>query len=165
ELDQRVSRWAIETGRPPLGVAVQDVLDARSQLRQSLKVDPAGIGFVGIGAGALPALWAAVLVGEGGPVVLVDAPVTLYWDGPKPTGEGDSSVVARDPAALQAPWPAWLMPSVAGGAALDPWLAARTLGDRVRWLRPRGGDGQLWTEHLPMGAVMDADKELFLPLH
>ena len=160
ELDQRLSRWAIETGRPPLGVAVQDVLDARSQLRQSLKVDPAGIGFVGIGAGALPALWAAVLVGEGGPVVLVDAPVTLYWDGPESL-QDDADGLTRDPAALQAPWPAWLLPSVPGGAALDPWLAARTLGDRVRWVRPLGGDGQPWTDRLPIGVAMDQGLGLF----
>ena len=47
------------------------------------------------------------------------------------------------------------------GAALDPWLAARSLGDRVRWVRPLGGDGQPWTERLPMGAVMDEGAELF----
>ena len=146
--DQRASRWSIESSGTALGLAVEDVLEARDRLRKVRGVVPAKLGFVGIGAGSVPALWAAILSGEGGPVVLIDAPVTLWWDGPE---EGQRSQ----------PWPSWLLSPKPGGAALDPWLAARSRGGRVRWLRPRDGSGQAWKDERIPGTRVDTAEQLF----
>ncbi len=146
--DQRTSRWSIESAGTALGLAVEDVLEARDRLRKVRGVVPAKLGFVGIGAGSVPALWAAILAGEGGPVVLIDAPVTLWWDGPR----GDERAQ---------PWPSWLLSPKPGGAALDPWLAARSLGDRVRWLRPRDGSGEAWKGKRIPGTQVDTAEQLF----
>jgi hypothetical protein len=146
--DHRASRWSIDASGTALGLAVEDVLEARDRLRKVRGVVPAKIGFVGIGAGAVPALWAAMLAGEGGPLALIDAPVTLWWDGPSPEQQAQ-------------PWPSWLLPPTPGGAALDPWLAARNLGDRVRWLRPRDGSGGPWSEQDIPGTKVDTAEQLF----
>ena len=146
--DQRASRWSIDATGTALGLAVEDVLEARDRLRKVRGVVPAKIGFVGIGAGAVPALWAAILAGEGGPIALIDAPVTLWWDGPSPEQRAQ-------------PWPSWLLPPTPGGAALDPWLAARSLGERVRWLRPRDGSGGLWADQDIPGTKVDTAEQLF----
>jgi len=146
--DQRASRWSIESSGTALGLAVEDVLEARDRLRKVRGVVPAKLGFVGIGAGSVPALWAAILSGEGGPVVLIDAPVTLWWNGPE---EGQRTQ----------PWPAWLFTPRLGGASLDPWLAARSLGDRIRWLRPRDGSGEAWSGGPIPGQEVDTAEQLF----
>lgn len=140
EADVAASGWGAELGVPPLGVAVRDVLDAHDRLRAHPEVDPAQVGFVAIGPGGVAALQAAVLIGEGGPVALVAAPVTLWFDGP----DGGPPFF---------PWPSWTIAPVPGGATLDPWPAAAALGDRVRWLDPRAGDGQPWTDPLPGGGL------------
>jgi hypothetical protein len=146
--DQRASRWSIDAPGTALGLAIEDVLEARERLRKVRGVVPGKIGFVGIGAGAVPALWAAMLAGEGGPISLIDAPVTLWWEGPSPKQQAQ-------------PWPSWLLPPAPGGAALDPWLAARSLGDRVRWLRPRDGSGGLWGDQKIPGRRVDTAEQLF----
>jgi hypothetical protein len=146
--DARASRWGIDNVGTPLGLAVEDVLEARDRLRKVRGVVPAKIGFVGLGAGAVPALWAAILAGEGGPVALIDAPVSLWWNGPS-AGE------------QVAPWPAWPLTATPGGASLDPWLAARSLGKRVRWLRPRDGSGAPWSARITPGEVVSSAEQLF----
>ena len=148
--DQRSSRWGIDAPGSPLGLAIEDVLEARKRLREVRGVVPAKLGFVGVGAGAVPALWAAVIAGEGGPVALIDAPVSLWWDGPD----------AGEPVQ---PWPSWVLPAARSGASLDPWLAARSLGDRVRWLRPRDGSGEPWTTELIPGHRVERAEDLFTP--
>ncbi len=148
--DQRSSRWGIDAPGSPLGLAIEDVLEARKRLREVRGVVPAKLGFVGVGAGAVPALWAAVIAGEGGPVALIDAPVSLWWDGPD----------AGEPVQ---PWPSWVLPAARSGASLDPWLAARSLGDRVRWLRPRDGSGEPWTAELIPGHRVERAEDLFTP--
>ncbi|MCO4772931.1 MAG: hypothetical protein KDA24_23060 [Deltaproteobacteria bacterium] len=145
-----VSRFGIEVGVPPLGVAVHDVLRAHRRLVEHPDVDPARIGFVGIADGGVVALQAAVLVGEGGPVGLVEAPTTLFEDGPR---EG----------APFAPWPHWTLVALPGGASFDPWLAAKAVATRLRWLDPRGGDGEAWTEHLPHGDQVPDLRGLLAP--
>ena len=147
ERDVGLSAWGAELGVPALGVAVADVLAAHRVLREHPGVDAARIGLVGVGPAGVAALHAAVLLG-GGPVRLVDAPVTLWFGGPDSGGPFY-------------PWPAWTLAPVPAGASLDPWLAAASLGDRVRWLRPRGGDGAVWTEHLPHGVTVDDVAALF----
>ena len=147
--DRRASRWSIDGPGTALGLAVEDVLEAHARLRQVRGVVPQKIGFVGIGAGAVPALWAAALLGVGGPIALIDAPITLWWDGPEPA-EGTQ------------PWPSWLLPPRASGAALDPWLAARSLSERVRWLRPKNGSGAPWTGQRLPGATVKTAEQLFV---
>jgi hypothetical protein len=143
----RLVRRSVEVGPPLLGVAVHDLLSAHEVLRARSGVDPARIGWIARGAAAVPTLWAAVLLGgEGGPAILVDAPVTLWFDGPQGP-EADPSRVA--------PWPPWLLAPVPSGASLDPWPAARLLGDRVRWVRPLGGDGRPWERALPSGGLAE----------
>ncbi len=146
--DHRASRWSVDGSSTALGLAIEDVLEARKRLAQVRGVMPSKIGFVGIGAGAVPALWAAALVGEGGAIALIDAPVTLWWDGP---------LVDE----LPQPWPSWLLPPRADGAALDPWLAARSLSKRVRWLRPRDGSGKPWRRESIPGIQVSAAEQLF----
>jgi len=152
QTDRRASRWGIDSSGSPLGLAIEDVLEARNRLRKVRGVVPAKLGFIGVGAGAVPALWAAILAGEGGPVALIDAPVSLWWDGPSPQQRVQY-------------WPAWLLPAARGGAALDPWLAARSLGDRVRWLRPRDGSGGPWTAELIPGQRVEQAEQLFAREH
>ncbi len=140
EADVSASGWGAELGVPPMGVAVQDVLDAHKRLRSHPEVDPAKVGLVGIGPGGVQVLHAAGLIGEGGPGGLAGAPVTQGFEGAS-TGP------------VFYPWPSWTVAPVRGGASLDPWPAAVALGDRLRWLDPRGGDGQSWVEELPAGAL------------
>jgi len=139
--DPVASRYGIESGQPALAAAVRDVLATHRTLVARPGVDAARVGFVGVGSGGLPALQAALFVGETGPLALAGAPVTLFFDGPREGGEF-------------APWPAWAMVPGPGGATFDPWLLAKPLADRVRWLDPRGGDGTPWTEHLPHGETV-----------
>ena len=73
--------------------------------------------------------------------MLVDAPVTLWAPGPT---SSDEQVDLR-------PWPLWLFAPIRQGVALDPWMAAANLGDRARWVSPRGGDGQPTDGPLPAG--------------
>lgn len=144
------SRYGIETGQPPLGIAVRDVLAAHRALAARPGVDGKRIGFLGVGSGGLPALQAALFVGESGPIALASAPVTLFFDGPREGG-------------VFAPWPPWMMVAGPGGATFDPWLLAKPLADRVRWLDPRGGDGAPWTAHLPHGETVTELSALVAP--
>ncbi len=139
--DERLARWAAERGLAPLGIAVEDALAAAEALAARPEVDRAKIGWVGVGAGAPVAAWAAALGGGASPVVLVDAPVTLWAPGPT---SSDEQVDLR-------PWPLWLFAPIRQGVALDPWMAAANLGDRARWVSPRGGDGQPTDGPLPAG--------------
>ena len=141
----------IELGVPALGVAVHDVLAAHRSLTNHPDVNPAGIGMLAIGSGAVPALQAALLIGEGGPIGLVQAPTTLFFEGPR---EGDAPFT---------PWPEWVMVPLPGGASFDPWLAVRSLEDRVRWLEPMGGDGAPWDANLPHGAIVSNVSDLLAP--
>jgi len=50
-----------------------------------------------------------------------------------------------------------------GGASFDPWLAVRSLEDRVRWLEPMGGDGAPWDANLPHGAIVSNVSDLLAP--
>jgi dienelactone hydrolase len=129
-----ITRWGLERGSAPLGLAVHDVLAAHAQLASLSEVDPVQIGFVGIGSGGPAALWAARLLGGKSPVFLVHAPVSLYWDGPR---SGQDSPP-------QPPWPSTLLVADRFGASLDPWMAAEGLEGRLRWLDPRSGDAQPW---------------------
>jgi len=151
-LDRRLSRQAIERGAAPLGFAVADALEAADRLAARPDTDPDRIGFVGLGAGGLPAMWAAVLRGDDTSVLAVEAPVTLWWDGPR-MGE---EVPIR-------PWPAWLLQPLPQGASLDPWMAARALGDRLSWVAPRGGDGAPWEGRAPPGTVLSDPREALGP--
>ena len=151
-LDERVSRQAIERGGAPLGLAVEDALDAADRLAARPDTSPDRIGFVGLGAGGPVALWAALLRGGDSPVLVIDGPATLWWDGPR---EGDESLVR--------PWPVWLHAPIPQGASLDPWLAASALGDRVRWAAPRGGDGRPWQGRQPPGRVVEDPREVLGP--
>jgi hypothetical protein len=146
-----VSRFGIEQGVPALGVVVYDVLQAYRRLVRHPEVDPAHVGMLALGSAGVAALQAALLVGEVDVVALAGAPVTLFFDGPR-SGERPF-----------APWPEWTMVPLPGGASFDPWLAARSLEDRVRWLGPRGGDGTPWTEHLPHGAAVETLEALLAP--
>ena len=141
EGDSAASAWGGELGLPALGAAVQDVLAAHGQLRAHPGVAPDRIGLLGLGPAGVAVLLGAILVGEGGPVALAQAPVTLWFDGP-----------TAGPPFI--PWPSWTLGPIPGGASLDPWPAAAALGDRVRWFDPRGGDGQPWVDHLPHGVVV-----------
>lgn len=144
-------RWGIELGTPALSIAVYDVLMAHRRLADHPAVNPARIGVLALGSGAVPGLQAALLIGEGGPISLVGAPTTLFFDGPR---QGDEPF---------APWPEWAMVPLPGGASFDPWVAARSLGDRIRWLDPRGGDGRAWDAHLPHGAIVSSLPDLLAP--
>lgn len=136
----RLERVSLERGVPPLGVLVHDALAAHRTARSQLGTSPERIGWLGLGAAGVAVLPAATLVGEGGAVSLSDAPVTLFHDGP-------------DDGPAFAPWPAWAL--VPDGASLDPWLGARALDARVRWLNPRGGDGAPFGGTLRHGAAVD----------
>ncbi len=149
DADLQASRWGIDGLGTALGLAVEDVLEAHRRLRGLPGVNPAKIGFIGVGPAGLAALWAAALVGEGGPIALIDAPVTLWWEGPL-TGEWPQ------------PWPAWLLAPSVGGAALDPYLVARSLKHRVRWLRPRNGDGKAWQRQRIPGLQVEQAADLFV---
>ncbi|MCP4870210.1 MAG: hypothetical protein GY898_16010 [Proteobacteria bacterium] len=144
-MGERLVRWGAERARAPLGIAVRDALDAAEELASRPGIDPERVGFIGVGAGGPAAAWAAVIRGGDAPVVLVEAPVTLWWDGPKP---GDATIDVR-------PWPVWLLQPIRQGLALDPWMAADALGSRVRWVSPRGGDGQPWEGKRPPGKVVE----------
>jgi hypothetical protein len=145
-MDERLARWGAERGLAPLGIAVRDVLDAAEQLASERGVEADRVGFVGVGAGAPAAAWAALIRGGDTPVVLIDAPVTLWWDGPK----------AEDAAAALRPWPVSLLQPIRQGVALDPWMAADALGGRVIWVAPRGGDGEPWKGRTPPGKVVES---------
>ena len=136
------SRFSIENGTPPLAVAVHDVLAGYRRLVAHPYVDPARIGLLGVGADGVIALQAALLVGELETVAIAQGPVTLFHDGPS---EGD----------VFAPWPPWVLVSRPGGSSFDPWLAAKALSGRLRWMEPRGGDATAWTEHLPYGTKVE----------
>ncbi|MEE2829410.1 MAG: hypothetical protein VX498_09490 [Myxococcota bacterium] len=151
EKDSATTRWAIERGSAPLGLAVHDALEARDRLAALPEVDPKAVGFVGVGAGGPAALWAALLSGGDAPVVLSDAPVSLWWDGPRSGTPGP-----------ERPWPTWLLAAGPQGATLDPWHPASSLGKRVRWLSPRGGDGRPWTEAVSApGRTYSSDEGIF----
>lgn len=132
--DRRASRWGAEVGIPALAYLVVQLLDSRD----GSSADP---GWIGVGSGAVAVAWAAAVDTGSGPVVLVDAPVTLWGRGPS----GDATDVPW------LPWPSWTLAPVSSGMALDPWQAARFLKGRVRWVRPRSGDGAVWTGPLPGG--------------
>jgi hypothetical protein len=135
--DRRASRWGAERGIPALAYVVSELLEA--------KVAAAGErGWIGVGPGGVAVVWAAALADGTAPVVLVDAPVTLWARGPK--------AADIDPELPWLPWPSWTLAPVPAGMALDPWQAARILDERVRWVRPRSGDGTLWTGPLPGGS-------------
>ena len=132
--DSTITRWGLELGSPPLGLSVHDVLEAHDQLAALPEVDPARIGIVGVGSGAPPALWAARIIGGNSPVLAVHSPATLAWDGP----------YSGDALAPTGPWPPTLFVADRFGASLDPWMSLTGLAPRLRWLDPRGGDGQPW---------------------
>lgn len=144
-MGERLARWGAERERAPLGIAVRDALDAAAELAARPGVDADRIGFIGVGAGGPAAAWAAAIRGGDAPVVLIDAPVTLWWDGPHPE---DEFIDVR-------PWPVWLLQPIAQGVALDPWMAADALGSRVKWVNPRGGDGKPWAGKKPPGKVVE----------
>ena len=151
--DSSLTRWGVERGDPPLGLAVHDALTAADRLAALPEVDPKRVGFVGIGAGGPAALWAARIRGGETPVLLSDAPVTLWWDGPRSGTPGPVR-----------PWPTWLLAAGPGGALLDPWMAAQGLAGRVRWLHPRDGAGRAWPsgQELP-GRTVEAAAEGLAP--
>jgi hypothetical protein len=154
------SRLGSATGLAPLAIPVHDLLAAHAALRLRGDVDPARIAWLGIGAGGPAVLAAAVLVGEGGPVALAHAPVTLWFDGPGQDladGRRGPRRWVREPFH---PWPATLLVGAEGGIAADPWHLAHALHGRLRWLDPRGGDGGPWSEHLPWGRVVESLPEL-----
>ena len=134
--DSTVTRWGLELGSPPLGLSVHDVLKAHDQLASLPEVDPAKIGIVGVGSGGPAALWAARIIGGHSPVLVVHSPATLAWDGP----------YSGDALAPAGPWPPTLFVADRFGASLDPWMSLTGLAPRLRWLDPRGGDGQPWKE-------------------
>ena len=148
-MDERLARWSAERGLPPLGIAVEDALAAHAALAARPEVEPSRIGWVGLGAAGPVAAWAAALTGGDTPVVLVDAPVTLWSPGPSPT----------DPVIDLRPWPLWLFAPIRQGLALDPWIAAQGLGDRVVWVRPRAGDGAVELGPLPAGRRAESFEE------
>ena len=155
------ARLGVASGIPALAFPVADGLAAHTGLRARGDVDPARIGWIGLGAGGPPMMAAAAIVGEGGPVLLLHAPVTLWFDGPgqdhadghrgKPRWEQDSFH----------PWPGTLLVPWRGGEVADPWQLAHTLGDRIRWFDPRGGDAGEWTANLPWGRVVASETALF----
>jgi hypothetical protein len=151
-LDQRLSRHAFEQGFAPLGIAVQDALAAAERLAARPDTEPDRIGFIGLGAGAPVAMWAALLRGGEAPVVVIDGPATLWWDGPR---EGEQATLR--------PWPVWLLSPIPQGASLDPWLAARALGDRIRWVAPRAGDGRPWQGPTLPGRLFEDPREAIGP--
>jgi len=144
ESDRVASRWGAERGIPALAYLVVQLLDARD----GAAGDP---GWIGVGAGGVAVAWAAALDSGSGPVVLVDAPVTLWARGPV-----DDDL---EPGVPWLPWPTWTLAPVPSGMALDPWQAGRYLDRRVRWVRPRGGDGSLWKGPLPGGERYDSVAE------
>lgn len=151
-LDQRLSRQAIERGQAPLGIAVADALGAADRLAARPDTEPDRVGFIGLGAGAPAAMWAAALRGGEAPVVVIDGPVTLWWDGPR---QGEQAPLR--------PWPGWLLAPIPQGVSLDPWLAAGALGDRLRWVAPRGGDGLPWQGRAPPGRILDDPRQALIP--
>jgi dienelactone hydrolase len=145
--DSSVTRWGLERGSPPLGLSVHDVLEAYDQLAALPEVDPAKIGIVGVGSGGPAALWAARIIGGSAPVLAVHAPATLAWDGPY---SGNSNVP-------QGPWPSTLFVADRFGASLDPWMSLESLSPRLRWIDPRGGDGQPWKGPVALpGTIVDS---------
>ncbi len=144
ESDRVASRWGAERGIPAMAYLVTQLLEAREGATSRL-------GWIGVGAGGVAVAWAAAVSGGSGPVVLVDAPVTLWVRGPV-----DADLT---PGVPWLPWPAWTLAPVPSGMALDPWQAGRFLDDRVRWVRPRGGDGSLWKGPLPGGSRYESVAE------
>lgn len=164
EDDQRESRAAVVSGDLPLARAVAQVIAASEHLRRTTAVAATEITWVGLGAAGVPVLLAANLVGETGPVRLIGAPVTLWFDGPGP----DWADGSRGPARWGVghpfqPWPTWVLGSVGVGGSLDPWLSAKNLAGRLRWFDPRGGDGSTFGAHLPWGVVVKDVDALFAP--
>jgi dienelactone hydrolase len=151
ERDAVDARRGAGQGAPPLGAVVAALLRAHGEASRAEGAQPGEIGWIGIGAGGVAVVLAAALVGEGGPVLLVDAPLTLWWDGPGATD------AARYPAgAIVQPWPAWTLATRPGGGLADPWFAAQALSDRLVWVRPRGGDGAPWAGVDPPGRVAES---------
>jgi len=152
--DSTLTRWGLELGTPPLGLAVHDVMKSVERLSALPEVNPAKVGIIGVGSGGPAALWAATLLGGESPVLLVHAPATLGWDGPR---SDDSEIPLR-------PWPASLIVADRFGASLDPWMALAGLEGRLRWLDPRGGDGHSWKgPQSPPGQTVDSLKDGLRP--
>ena len=141
--ESALTRWGLELGRAPLGLAVHDAMAAHAKLAALPEVDSSKVGFVGIGAGGPAALWAARLLGGSSPVFLAHAPATLWWDGPSSASQGGSPVELR-------PWPTTSLVAGRFGASADPWMALAGLKARVRWLDPRAGDGGPWKGDVPL---------------
>lgn len=162
ETDARRARLALAGGGLRLRWAVNQCFAAFEQLRRDRAVPVENITFVGLGAGAVPAILAANLIGETGPVRLASAPVTLWFDGPGlDWADGRRGSTRWGEGEPFQPWPYWTLGSVGPGGALDPWLAAKNLSSRLLWFDPRGGDGQAWTDHLPWG-VVETDEERWI---